>query len=208
MYVIGVVQLKGGAGRSTVASNLAVGLDAVLLDADAPQFSASAWGAIRDRDEPPVIPVEDHRELVDQLHAIEGHDFAIVDAPPRVAEVSRALLLSCDLALVPVAPSIADIWAVQDLLETVAEAHLERPLDVRLVWNKLRPYVKGEVELQTQAKRELDVPSLRSTLSYRVAYSQAFQEGLSVLEYSNPKARDEMQALVREVRRIRGKSDR
>jgi len=202
MYIIAIVQLKGGAGRSTVATNLAVGLDAVLIDADPPQYSTATWSGIREADTPLHFHVDGHHELVDRLHELDDQALVVVDSPPRVAEVSRALLMACDLALVPVAPSIADIWAVNDLEETIAEVRKERALDVRVVWNKLRPYVKGEAELQEQAKRDLELPSLRSSLSYRLAYSQAFQAGLSVLEYKNRKAKDEMLALVREVQRI------
>jgi len=49
--IVGVVQLKGGAGRSTIATNLAAALsqDAVvaLIDCDLPQGTSAAWGTLR-----------------------------------------------------------------------------------------------------------------------------------------------------------------
>jgi len=205
MRVIGVLQLKGGVGRTTVATNLAVGLGegVVLVDADLPQGTASAWGAIREADAPFVLPVANHHQLVDTLDGLTGYRYAVVDAPPRIAEVTRALLIVSDLVIVPVGASIADLWAAQDLLETVKEAKKEkRNLKVRLLWNKHRLFTKSARTMQKAVKAELAVPALKTTLGYRVAYSDALAEGLSVLEYRDRKAKSEMQNLVKEVKRL------
>ena len=49
--VIAIAQVKGGAGRSTLATTLAGELskqgDTVLIDADMPQGTASSWFAMR-----------------------------------------------------------------------------------------------------------------------------------------------------------------
>jgi len=205
MQVIGILQLKGGVGRTTVATNLAVGLGVgtVLVDADLPQGTAAAWGAIRKSDSPDVLPIENHLKLVDTLDGLTGYTYAVVDAPPRIAEVTRALLIVSDLVIVPVGASIADLWAAQDLLETVREAKREkRNIQVRLLWNKHRLFTKSARTMQKAVKAELDVPALKTTLGYRVAYSDALAEGLSVLEYRDRKAKAEVQNLVKEVRRL------
>jgi len=48
--VIGVIQVKGGAGRSTVSTNLAGELSklgkTVLIDCDMPQGTSASWYAI------------------------------------------------------------------------------------------------------------------------------------------------------------------
>jgi len=205
MQVIGILQLKGGVGRTTVATNLAVGLGAgtVLVDADLPQGTAAAWASIRESDTPDVLPIENHHQLVDTLDGLTGYTYAVVDAPPRIAEVTRALLIVSDLVIIPVGASIADLWAAQDLLETVKEAKRERRnIQVRLLWNKHRLFTKSARAMQKAVKAELDVPALKTTLGYRVAYSDALAEGLSVLEYRDRKAKAEMQNLVKEVRRL------
>ena len=194
MTLIAVCQLKGGSGRSTLATNLAVGLDASLVDADPPQFSAAAWGAVRGVE---VTAVNTHRELFDRVPLL---GVCVVDCPPRAAEMTRAALGLADLILIPVTPGAADLWAVQDLLPIVREAQeLDPKPIVRLVWNKYRAHVGSEAELVAQASRELGIKSMQATLGYRAAYWKAFIEGLSVLEGSDPKARDEMAALIAEV---------
>jgi chromosome partitioning protein len=49
--IIGVIQVKGGAGRSTVSTNLAGELSkqgkTVLIDCDMPQGTSASWYAVR-----------------------------------------------------------------------------------------------------------------------------------------------------------------
>jgi len=205
MAVIAVAQLKGGAGRSTIATNLAVGLgDSALVDADPPQFSAAAWASMRDADTPPAIATHDHREMAEAVALLsDRHAYVVIDCPPRAAEVTRAALALADLALVPVTPGIGDLWAVQDLTDTLKAAEkLNKGLTVRLVWNRLRAYVASEVELQEQARKDLGIRPLTAALGYRTEYPKAFFEGRSVLEGPNAKAREEMTALVAQVKRL------
>jgi chromosome partitioning protein len=197
MTCIAVVQLKGGAGRSTIATNLAVGLDAVLIDADPPQYSAAAWGAVRGVE---VTAVASHRELFDRVPLLGT---VVIDCPPRFAEMTRAALGLADLVLIPVTPGAGDIWAISDLLPIIREAEqLDPDLIVRLVWNKYRAHVGSEAELVAEASRGLGIKPCRAVLGYRAAYPKAFIEGLSVLEGGDPKAREEMAALVSEVERL------
>jgi chromosome partitioning protein len=205
--VIAVCQLKGGAGRTTLSTNLAYGLGGSLVDADAPQFSSQVWAYARSQTKPDTPPAvasaETHQDVQRLLADVDG--YAVVDAPPRTAEVTRALFLLADLVLVPVTASSVDLWATQDLLAIRDEAESAGyKVDLRLVWNKARPYISSEADLIRLAKKELGATFLRSNLGFRVAYSQALAEGLSVLETGASKARDEVDALVREVKRITG----
>ena len=46
--IIGIIQIKGGVGRSTLATNLAAALTQIgstaLVDADVPQGTSASWG--------------------------------------------------------------------------------------------------------------------------------------------------------------------
>jgi hypothetical protein len=101
--IIGVVQAKGGAGRSTVATNLAVGLSAskptLLLDCDLPQGTSSSWFAARKArqttDPLHLSTAGTHFELVRRVQELaQDQRYLVIDAPPRVTEVTRALWCS------------------------------------------------------------------------------------------------------------------
>ena len=208
--VIGIVQLKGGAGRSTLATNLAAILSrkapTALLDCDMPQGTSASWYSLREAEGRTegltLATVETARELVSTIEGLD-HDYVVIDAPPRIAEVTRAILMLSDLLLIPLGASAAEIWATTDLLDTIEEAQVERPdLKSRIVWNKFRAYTKSAGELRQAVKEELKAPALKTSLGYRVAYSEALARGLAADEWTDSTAREEIRAVVAEISRL------
>jgi chromosome partitioning protein len=126
----------------------------------------------------------------------------LLDGPPRIAEMSRAILALSDLALIPVGASPAEVWATSDVLPLLDEARKLRPVEARLVWTRFRPYTRLAQELDTQAGKELGLKPLRSHMGFRVAYAEALGSGLTAAEVGDPAAREETQSLVAEIRRI------
>ena len=109
--IIGIVQVKGGVGRSTVSTNLAATLSkkhtTTLIDCDLPQGTASSWFALRSAnnslDNLAFAAAEEHNEMIEQVQSCNT-DYIVLDAPPRIAEVTRAMLMLCDLITIPVGP--------------------------------------------------------------------------------------------------------
>jgi len=134
-HVIALLNQKGGAGKTTLATHLAGelamrGQRVTLLDAD-PQGSALDWAQRR---------LQNGQERLygvfglarDSLHqeapaiALQA-DFVIIDGPPRVAALARSALLAADLVLIPVQPSAYDVWASHEMVQLVLEARVFRP---------------------------------------------------------------------------------
>lgn len=209
--IIGIVQVKGGAGRSTLATNLAGELakagKTVLMDLDMPQATSASWYAMRQQAEKTgsllADTAADHRELVAKVerHA-KTADYIVLDGPPRIAEMTRAVLMLADLCLVPVGASVAEIWASADLLAIIEQAKAVRPIDARMVWTRHRSATRLAKDLTEQAQTELHLPILKTPLALRVAYPEALGAGLTVAEMPDPQARAEMASLVAEVRAI------
>jgi len=111
---------KGGSGKSTVATNLAVmarleGFQAAIIDAD-PQASSFAWKCVRAKGDVPVV-----RCNVDALAgAIEaarraGIEILFVDMPPDWRNVPNIACLA-DLVLVMMRPTLFDLRVTRMLL--------------------------------------------------------------------------------------------
>jgi len=70
--IVGIVQVKGGVGRSTIATNLAAVFSlkqpTALIDCDLPQGTSASWYAVRKAEVPPanltLATARDYRELV------------------------------------------------------------------------------------------------------------------------------------------------
>ncbi len=190
--IIGIIQVKGGAGRSTIATNLAgmlaaEGRKVALVDCDMPQGTSASWAAIRRGDDlvgdMTIATAENHVELVERVQALdEAHDYIVLDAPPRIAEMTRAALILSRLCLIPLGASAAELWATGDLLTTINEAKAIKPdVDARILWTRFRGSTKSAQELSAAAKGELGLKELGSKLGYRVAFPEALARGMTVL---------------------------
>jgi len=210
--IIGVTQVKGGAGRSTVAANLAATLSkkasTTLVDCDMPQGTCMSWYALRSAERPSesltLATARDHKEMVKVVQKLnDSREYLVLDAPPRIAEVTRAILMVSDLIIVPMGASAAEIWATTDLLEIIEEAKQQRPeLKYRILWNRYRGYTKSAKELTQAVRKEIKVPQFKTRLGYRVAYADALAVGRGVDEWRDKNAKEEIKALRKEVIRL------
>ena len=210
--IVGIIQVKGGVGRSTIATNLAAVFSekapTALIDCDLPQGTSASWYAVRKSELPPtnltLATVRDYRELVAKAKELSGdHRYLIIDAPPRIAEMTRAIIVMSTLCLVPLGASAAEIWSTADLVETINAAREYRAdIDVRIVWNRFRANTREAVELSEAARKELGLRELATRLGYRVAYSEALARGLAVSEWLDKTAHAEVAELASEVKGI------
>lgn len=209
--IIGVIQVKGGAGRSTLATNLAGELSkvgkTVLIDCDMPQGTSASWYAIRVQSGKAGDLMADtaasHQELVSKINKHKPTaDYIVLDGPPRIAETTRAIMVLADLCLVPVGASVAEIWATADVLTIIEQAKKVRPIDARMIWTRHRSFTNLAKELTEQASKELGLPILKIPMALRVAYQEALGTGLTVAETPDQNARIEMRFLVAEIRKI------
>jgi chromosome partitioning protein len=205
--MLGIIQIKGGAGRSTLATNLAGMMAAhkrvALIDCDIPQASAASWASIR-QGNITTTTAADHVQLIAEIERLKGkHDLIVIDAPPRIAEITKVILMLSELSLIPLGASAVEIWATTDLLKTIEAARTIKPeIDTRIVWNRFRASTKSARELSQAANDVLGIKELKSKLGYRVAYSEAMARGMTVLEWTDKTARDEMLALGNELEKI------
>jgi chromosome partitioning protein len=212
--IIGVIQVKGGAGRSTVSTNLAGELakkgKTVLIDCDMPQGTAASWYAVREQQGKTqdllagfqADTASSHQELVAKTEQHAGSDFIVLDGPPRLAELTRAILMLADANIVPVGASTAEIWATSDLVELVKEAKAIRPIVARMLWTRYRANTKLAQELAELASKALGLAAMETVLGMRVAYMTALGEGLTVAETADRAAKAECISLVEETLKL------
>jgi chromosome partitioning protein len=183
-----VAQQKGGAGKTTLAANLAAAFAAnpqtrrvAILDID-PQRSLARWYAIRQaRPKPaPALTFSDMSgwRLPAELERLKrDHDVVLIDSPPVVDTDARLAVRGADLLLLPVQPSPPDLWAAEGTLR-LADAERRRSV---LVLNRapassrLRDAMVADI-----AARGLVL--LPTALGNRTAFAAAFAEGLGVTE--------------------------
>jgi chromosome partitioning protein len=203
--ILAVTNQKGGTGKSTLATNLAVcftrtGAKVLLVDAD-PQHSALDWCADRPAQVPRIhrvgLPVDTlHRDLppLTRQYAV-----VLIDGGGRITAPARAAVSVADFVLVPTLPSKPDLLSTQDFFtQVIEEVRRHKTVRAGIVLNKCKSTV-----LSTRAEeqvRALAYPAFATTLHDYTAYGEAYALGLGVLEYApTSKAAKELAALFTEL---------
>lgn len=185
--VIGILNQKGGVGKTTLAVHLATafsrrGKRVLLIDAD-PQGSALDWAAAR-HGEPhfPVVGLPKqsiHKELPGLAKTF---DIVIIDGPPRVYDVAYSAIMASDLILVPVQPSPYDVWAAKEIIDLLNETAVLKPqLAKAFVINRriANTAIGRDV---TEALSAYPVRVIQASICQRVAFAESATKGRTVYE--------------------------
>lgn len=202
---------KGGCGKTTVAMQIGgalgrTGCRVLIVDAD-PQGTATRWAASATDENPFPAHVAGlaaaggkvHREIKKYL---DSYDYILVDCPPAVeSAVPQSALLVADIALVPIIPSPADLWAAtgtRGLIERAIE--INPALQARLVVNMLQSNTSMCKEV-LEVLEDFGIPLTEAKLHLRTAYRQAAVFGGTVHDLGRDaaKAVREVEALVQEI---------
>ena len=202
--IISLVNQKGGVGKTTIAVNLAGclserGLNTCLVDAD-PQGSVLQWASISGEHPFDV----DHRPsaalLNDRKGLSRGYDHVIIDAPPAMGEIARAILTISHLVIIPIGPSPLDIWSSKETVSLLPEARKRnRRLKAKLlICRKIVGTRVGREAREALETYGMDV--FENEISQRVAFVEAMISGRSVQSYApGSEAASEIRLLCEEI---------
>ncbi len=210
--VITVGGIKGGVGKTTIATNLAVWLsrknaDVLLVDADEQQ-SASHYMAYRDEvtgDKAGFSLVQlkgaSVRNEVEKLRP--RYDHIIIDTGGRDTTSQRAALFASDTYLLPFAPRGLDVWTMEQVLEMLGEIQITRatPLSVYSFLNRADVSGPENAEAREALKDNDELNFVDFPLGNRKVFGKSSTGGLSVFEWTpvDAKATDEADRLFSHI---------
>ena len=193
MRTVLVASSKGGAGKTTIATNLAAhfaleGKHTVLIDADR-QKSSTHWAEKRAGMATAVLPVDGTRRGWDKQLPPDIQR-AVVDAPAgAMGDDLEIFLERADAVLVPVNPSMIDLEATVGFLNSLAtHARVKKgKLPVALLGNRLKPWTNASQQAmgQLQSWPYPLVAQLRDTQAYVLMVAL----GKSVFDYHSEQIR-------------------
>lgn len=203
MRIIAFVTQKGGAGKSTLASSVAVaareaGERVFIVDLD-PLQTLVKWANARETTDIAVEHVPPSK-LTKALAALEktGVTLVVIDAPGQDGEYAAAAMRAADLCVIPARPNAFDLWASEATRAQIKE----KRRDYAFLLNQCPPSQQSaRVELGAKSLQEMGV-LLAPMVSARVDYQEAARLGLGVGEY-NPDgvAAREMRELWASIKR-------
>ncbi|EYR79534.1 MULTISPECIES: AAA family ATPase [Rhizobiaceae] len=212
MRIITLVTQKGGTGKTTIATSLAVaahdaGEKVLALDLD-PQGSLNAWGNLREADFPHVelVPANIVADLPKLLEGVKAQGFTltILDTAGADNPTTHLAMQAADLCLVPLRPTSIDGNAVMPT--TQALQRLSKPFAFVLSQCSTIPRNSRAAEMAA-GLRTLGVLA-EPFICQRADYQDAYAAGQGVTERDpNGKAAQEMRDLWQWAnKRMKGKS--
>lgn len=204
--------IKGGTGKTTISTNLAVwlsqrGADVLLVDADE-QESASDFTAWREETRKghlgytlvqlngPTV-----RRQIEQLRP--KYDHIVIDTGGRDTASQRAALFVSDVYLIPFAPRSYEIWTLSKVRALLSEIQGSRsiPLQVYSFLNKADTRGVDNIEATEVLRENEELNFVDHPIINRKAFATAASKGLSVFEMvpTDDKAVIEVEALFSHI---------
>ncbi|MDA8094888.1 MAG: AAA family ATPase [Betaproteobacteria bacterium] len=202
---------KGGTGKSTAATNLAVwcaleGMNVILLDADS-QGTSRNWNDRRQQAGLPNIPCQagtgnifNHVQDLAKLY-----EHVIIDAGGRDSKELRSAAVVADIWYTPVQASQPDLETLAKVRELAQQAQaMNQALSIHAFVTRAptHPNIDELAEAKNLIADFPDFPELQladSVIFERKVYRDAMIEGRGVIETGNSKAKAEIQLLAQEI---------
>jgi chromosome partitioning protein len=185
MRTIAFVTQKGGSGKSTIASSLAIaaaeaGERVFIIDMD-PQASLVKWAKVRGDQDVGVEYIEAGK-LKPALAALEksGMTLVVIDTPAGQSAASDAAVKQCDLVVIPSRPNAFDLWSSEQTRKTARE----QKRDFVFLLNQCPPSQQSARVEEGVAALEAMGGLLNPPLSARVDFQEAARHGLGATEFA------------------------
>lgn len=212
VYTIGGI--KGGSGKTTLATNLAVllsnsGRDVLLVDADA-QGTSSDFSELRAEtlDDMGYTAIELSGGAVrTQVMKLKSkYDDVVIDAGGRDTTSQRAALVVSDIFIAPFVPSSFDMWTLELVIELVEEMEPANPnLKSFAILNSVDAIGKEDNESKDYILEKGVLSFIDTPLGRRKAFRKASSQGLCVTEYrpKDKKAIAEIEAFFKTILKVK-----
>ncbi len=187
--VIAFSNQKGGSGKTTLSTNIAVlwsnsGYKVAVIDADA-QKSLTYWLEERKKyygdDDIGIDSYNfDTRNLIEEIKQIKRkYDFIIIDSPPSITFDTIQIIKASNKVFVPVQPSPLDLMATIPFLN-IAKQENKSPM---IFLNRVMPRAKL-TDAMILRLRYAGAKIARSRISSKVIFAETFSVGRGVIDIS------------------------
>jgi chromosome partitioning protein len=201
---------KGGTGKSTIATNMAVNLahqqqEVVIIDCD-PQGTATKWLSRRNKlfpNLPKVFSIQKTGDIYDtSIDMSHRYKYVIIDAGGRDSEELRTAMVACNKMYIPLKASQPDIETSNHIIQLIKLAKTLNPKLLALTMISMAPtnHVLKEDQEAILLLSKLNIAKTSNVIIHeRKVYRDAIADGKGVIEYDNIKAKNEIMQLFKEI---------
>ncbi len=205
--IITICNQKGGAGKTTVALNLAGSLGrrmmkVAIVDGDEQSSLVEISSLAPENEQLPANVIglwkagrKIHQEI---KRFINFYDFIIVDCPPSAnSPIAQSALLISDLAIVPFIPGTIDALAAPKIRDAIESAQvINQSLEAFLLLNRVENNwnISGQI---ISFLPKFKMPLLKTKLTKRAAYVESPGIGNSIHQLKGKK--EKIEPVIKEI---------
>ena len=203
MKTLAIIGQKGGIGKTTLTTGLAVeavaaGGKALIVDID-PQANAANWGDRREDKEAPAVVSCMPARLKQVLQAAKenGAQLVIIDTPARAGETAIHAAELADVVVMPLEPHFYSVETLDTLKRIAALARNGRAI---VVLNRAPVQGSRHIDAAHLVKEQYGLEVAPVVIFQRNAHGDAQNIGKTASEYKpKDKAGQEMSALYKYI---------
>lgn len=202
IYTLGGI--KGGTGKTTLATNLAIMLsraqrDVLLVDADdqgtSTLFTARRNEVTENKAGYSAIRLREMDVYQQVMNMKDRFSDIVIDTGGRDTKSQRSAIIVSDIYILPFRPRSFDLWTIYDSINVIEESKMINH-NLRAVAVLNQADFKSSLENEETKKLFLEDEKIRSVLdlidaplSIRKAFATAAASGLAVVEQKNKDAK-------------------
>ena len=211
MITIAIVNAKGGTGKTTLASALAVraardSKRVAMVDMD-PQHSLAQWWMRRGKgDNPRIFADADSAAGAVEALSLDGWEWCFLDGPPAELALIEEMVGAADFALIPMKTSASDLLSTNDAVSVARDVGAK----FLVCFNDVGPRER-HVEKAREFLFSSGVPIAETQITHRASHISGMNAGKSAAEVNGGKdtaAAEEIDALWAEVKAAAQKAAR
>jgi chromosome partitioning protein len=206
--IIAFINQKGGCGKSTTAVHFAYWLTTakrkkkvVLVDCDEQQ-SSLAWMQSLDV-KIPSYSFADTNKIIEEIPELDNcNDYVVVDGPASAQEITRAILLISDLAILPVQPSGLDLHSTAETIRLISQAQKVRgeQLIAAAFISKAQKKTRLKDEAIAFLEQAPNLTLLKTVIHQRVVVADSFGQDATIWDLpKSSDSQDEYKSLFSEI---------
>jgi chromosome partitioning protein len=190
IYTVGGI--KGGSGKTTIATNLAVMLfrqnrDVLFVDADdqetATDFTHWRNETLAEGAGYTAIQLANNAVRTEILKLKDKYDDIVIDTGGRDTTSQRAAMTVSDVYIAPFIPRSFDMWTLEKVVRLIDEMRLVNPnLKAFAVLNKTDARGSDNVEAKDFLKESQSITLVEANLGHRKSFANAASKGLGIIE--------------------------
>jgi chromosome partitioning protein len=201
MRIWSFVQQKGGSGKSTICTNLAVhaeekGEMVLIIDLD-PQSSATLWHSERGTNKPLVLDGQPDKltDIVASASTL-GVTLCLIDSPSKLDDIALAVIRAADMVICPTLPDLFNLGSLQDTVQLLLATE-KLPVTVGVINNVDKAGEEARIGEATAVMKKFEMTVCPAVIRHRPEFQAAAQKGKGVTEFGAKakKAGDEIRAL-------------